>query len=222
MIVLVILGYILAALFILLTLILVMPIEFIVDGQKYEKAFIKAGFLWFMGAVGFQFIKVQSEEAIMCIRILGFKKTINISKIDKNRSKVKKKPKEKPKEKNYSRNYLESDFLKCALKSSIKVLNHMKPKKFVVEGRIGFEDPYITGIVCAISNVLCKELKKANIKVYTVFDEEIFEGKCLIQGRMVLAYMAYVALRLYLSRPVRINKSSGASSPSAFASFIPK
>ncbi len=205
MIILEVLGYILMALLVLLVLILIMPIGFKVYGQKYEKIFFKASFKWFMGAVGFCFIKDCSQEAVMYIRILCFKKKIDISKFNKKDEKQEDK-KEKVKEKDKTRNYLDSSFLSCAFECLKKVLNHIKPKIFVIEGRVGFEDPYVTGILCTILNVFNCELKKANIKVITVFDDKIFEGKCLIQGRVVVAYLAYIALKLYLSRPVRINK----------------
>lgn len=202
MIILEILGFILVALLILLVLILIVPIEFRLYGQKQEETFFKASVILFKGAVVFQFLKTFSEQARMQVSIFGFKKKIEMSKVSK---KEKENKKEKPK-KDSSRNYLEPSFLKCALKCLTKVLNHIKPKKFVIEGRVGFEDPYVTGIVCAVLNVLYQELKKANINVRTVFDDEIFEGKCLIQGRVVLAYIAFIALRLYLSRPVRIKQ----------------
>ncbi len=201
MIVLVILGYILAALFILLTLILIVPFEFKVDAQKNEITFVKAKVLWLFGAFGFYFTKVYSQKAIMFIRIFCLKKRINISKANKKEKKVERKSKEKEN----SVNYMEPEFLKCALNCIKKVLNHVKPKEFAIECRLGFEDPYITGIACAVLNVFHQELKMANINVNTVFDEEVFEGKGLIQGRVVLAYMACIALRLYLSRPDKIN-----------------
>lgn len=202
MIILEILGYILVALLVLLVLILVLPLEFRLYGQKQEETFFKASVILFKGVVVFQFLKAFSEQARMCVSIFCFKKNIKTHKVSKKKNK-----KEKLK-KDGSRNYLEPNFLKCALKCLTKVLNHIKPKKFEIEGRVGFEDPYVTGIVCAVLNVLYQELKKANIKVRTVFDEEIFEGKCLIQGRVVLAYIAFIALRLYLSRPVRIKQKS--------------
>ncbi|WP_010243536.1 DUF2953 domain-containing protein [Acetivibrio cellulolyticus] len=209
MIILEILGYMLIALFVLLALILILPIEFKVYGQKYEKIFFKASLIWFMGALGFHFMKEYSQEAAIYVRIFGFKKKIDGSKFAKKDNKKEKKDekkKEKKKEKGKSRNYLESNFIRCALECLKKVLNHIKPKKFVIEGKVGFEDPYVTGLLCTVLNLLYAELKKANINVRTVFDDEIYEGKCLIQGRVVLAYLAYIALRLYFSRPVSINK----------------
>ncbi len=202
MIVLAILGYILAALFIILTLILIVPFEFKVDAQKNEITFIKAKVLWFFGAFGFHFTKVYSQKFIMYIRVFCFKKRINISKANKKEIKVERKPKEKD---NYI-NYMEPEFLKCALNCMKKALKHIKPKRLEIEGRLGFEDPYITGIACAVLNVFHQEFKMTNINVNTVFDEEVFEGKGLIKGRVVLVYMAYIALRLYLSRPDKINQ----------------
>lgn len=202
MIVLVILGYILAALLILLTLILIVPFEFKVDAQKKETIFINTRVSWFLGLFGFHYTKVYSQQPIMYICIFGLKKRINMNKTNKKEKKAEKESKEKES----SRNYLELEFIKCVLVSIKKGLNHIKPRKFVIEGSIGFEDPYVTGIACAVINVFRQELKKANIKINTVFEDEILEGKGSIQGRVVLAYMAYIALRLYLSRPDKINQ----------------
>ncbi len=201
MIIIRILGYTLIALLVLLVIVLIVPIGFKVYGQKYEKIFFKASLKWFVGAVGFGFIKDYSKESVMYIRILGFKKIIDGSKFNK-KDKKKEDKKEKVKEKDKTRNYLDSRFLSCAFECLKKVLNHIKPKIFLVKGKVGFEDPYVTGVLCTILNVFNSELNKANIKVRTVFDDEIIEGKCLIQGRVVLAYLAYLALKLYLSRPV--------------------
>lgn len=203
--VLVIFGYVIMVLLFLLALIMFVPIKFKIHGQKYEKTFLKARVIWFKGLIGFHFIMIAPQKMQMYARFFGFKKKIEADKFK--RDKERPKDKEKDKGEKASRNYFEPDFLKCAFLSLKKVLWHIKPRKFIVEGRVGFEDPYVTGLMCAVLNILYAELKKANINIKTVFDDEVLEGRCLIQGRVVLAYVAYIALKLYFSRPVRIKQN---------------
>ncbi|HPD00160.1 MAG TPA: DUF2953 domain-containing protein [Acetivibrio sp.] len=200
-------GYVIMALILLLVLIMVVPVEFKIHGEKFEKTFLRARVIWFKGLLGFHFRLADTEKMQMYVSVFGLKKKIDAHLFNKFKGdKEKPERKEKDKRKKYSRNYIESDFLRCALISIKKVLRHIKPRKFTIEGRVGFEDPYVTGLVCAVLNMFYYELKKANINVNTVFDDEVLEGRCLIQGRVVLAYMAYIALRLYFSRPVRIKQ----------------
>ncbi|AEV68364.1 MAG TPA: DUF2953 domain-containing protein [Acetivibrio clariflavus] len=202
MTILIILGYILAALIVWIILILIIPFEFMVNAQKKERTFISAKVIWLWGLFGFYYTLIYSQQPIMHVQIFWYKKRIGKNKANKGH----KKRKQKDKEKDGSINYFDTEFLECTLVCIKKILKHLKPKKFEIEGTLGFEDPYITGIVCAMLNVLLAELKTKNIKINMVFDEEIYEGKGTIQGRGVLAYIAYLALRLYLSRPDKINQ----------------
>lgn len=202
MIILSILGYILAALIILITLVLIVPFEFYLNAQKKEAASITAKLSLIYGLFSLHFTKRYSQQPKICIRIFGLRKII---RMDKN-NKSKKRRKQKPKEQDDFRNYLDADYLKSVLSSIKKVLSHIKVKKFGIEGRLGLDDPYITGIVCALLNVLSTEPKFKNFKINMVFDDEVIEGKGIIQGRGVLAYIIYIALKLYLSRPDKINQ----------------
>ncbi|HOQ38069.1 MAG TPA: DUF2953 domain-containing protein [Acetivibrio sp.] len=203
-----ILGYVIIALIFLLTLIMIVPIEFKIHGEKYEKVFLKARVILFKGLIGGHFKLAGNEKMQIYATVFGFKKRIEVDKFKKLKSdKEKPKRKEKKREKIDFQKYLEPDFIECALISLKKVLRHIKPRKFIIEGRVGFEDPYVTGLMCAVLNVFYEVLKKANISIKTVFDDEVLEGRCLIQGRVIPAYIAYIALRLYFSGPVRIKQN---------------
>ncbi|TYQ16425.1 UNVERIFIED_CONTAM: Protein of unknown function (DUF2953) [Acetivibrio alkalicellulosi] len=199
MTVLIILGYVLLALLLFLILLLVIPTKYSFKGQKYERSFIRAKVSVLFGMLGFSYYNDFEKKNLIRILILGL--PINIPK---GKEKDKKKKDKNIKDKDNSRDYLNVAFIKSALKSVKRIILHIKPKRFEIEGRIGFEDPFYTGVMCAFQNILVSQLKDAKINVTAEFEDEIYEGKGLIQGRVVLLYVAYIALKLYRSRPVKI------------------
>lgn len=192
-----IIGITISALILTAALLLLIPYEYFFEGRKYEELLIRMKISWFKGAVGFNYIKEQDNKAKMFVNLFNIK--IKLSKNKKDSKEEKKDKKE-----DGHRNYLDSRFLKCAMTSLKKVLLHIKPKRFIFRARLGFEDPAITGMACALTDIFYTTLKGANIRFEPVFDDEIYEGECIIQGRVVLIVIAYIAFKLYLSRPVKI------------------
>lgn len=195
--VLIILGYVLLILVGFLLLLLIVPTKYSFTGEKYDDAFIKAKVSILLGLIGFYYYNDFEKKNVTKVTILGF--SINISSKNK---KYKSEPK-KDKNKNF-KDYLNKSFIKSSLISLGMVMLHIKPKKLEIVGKIGLEDPYYTGLICAFKNIFYPRLKNAKINIDTVFEDEVLEGRCLIQGRVILLYIAYIGLRLYCSRPVKI------------------
>ncbi|MFZ5986815.1 MAG: DUF2953 domain-containing protein [Bacillota bacterium] len=201
MIVLIAIGYLILILLVLLLMVLFIPFNYLFEARKYDDALIRFRVSWLKGLAGFFYIKALNRKACMYISLFGLKIGIN-AKGKAREEKVE----EKEHKENNLQDFLDLDFLKCLIDSLKKILKHIKPKKFILKGRIGFEDPYYTGTVCALTNIFYTQLQDASIKIETVFDDEVIEGECLVQGRIALVVIAYIALRLYLSRPVRIKQ----------------
>ena len=87
-----ILGYVIIALIFLLTLIMIVPIEFKIHGEKYEKVFLKARVILFKGLIGGHFKLAGNEKMQIYATVFGFKKRIEVDKFKKLKS-----DKEKPK-----------------------------------------------------------------------------------------------------------------------------
>lgn len=195
--VLIILGYVFLALLTFLSLLFILPVKYSFAGEKYDSAFIKAKVSILLGLIGFYYYNDFEKKNITKVTILGLP-----IKISSKKKKYKREAK-KDMNKNFN-NYLNKSFIKSSLKSLGKAVLHIKPKKIEIAGKIGFEDPYYTGLICAFKNIFYPRLKNAKISIDTVFEDEVFEGRCLIQGRVILLYIAYIGLRLYCSRPVKI------------------
>lgn len=192
-----ILGYVLLVLLLLLLLLLIIPIKYSFTGEKYDNIFIKAKVSILLGLIGIYYYNDFKKRGIAKITILGL--PINMpSKKKKGKNKYKKD------RNNDFGDYLNESFIKSLLRSIKKIIFHIKPKKFEIVGKIAFEDPYYTGLACAFKDVFYSKLKNAKISIDIVFEDEIIEGSCLIQGRAILLYVAYIMLRLYRSRPVKI------------------
>jgi hypothetical protein len=67
-----------------------------------------------------------------------------------------------------------------------------------VEGRYGFEDPYYTGLACAVINCTAPHGDKYNINLTPVFDDEIIEGNYIIEGRIVPAVLLWIFVKVFV------------------------
>ena len=79
---------------------------------------------------------------------------------------------------------------------STMILKHIKPRRFELKGRYGFNDPYHTGILCALVNSIIPNGKKNNVDLIPVFDEEIIEGNFILEGYIVPGYLFYLFIKI--------------------------
>jgi len=83
-----------------------------------------------------------------------------------------------------------------------KLIKHIKPKVFRVSGRLGFEDPYDTGMTAAVLSTFGMAINRY-VDIRPVFTEEVVEGSFAIRGRVVLAFLLFISMKLLLSRSGR-------------------
>lgn len=190
MIILTILGFLLLLILTIILALLFIPFDYHVHGEKYETAFLQLMVSWLFGGIGIYY-SISTDGAEGYIRILGMKIAISPGKHHK----------EKEKKKHVS--YLRKDFIERLLKAIGEMLNHIKPRRFEVNGCFGFEDPYNTSILWLCILALPLHHKNFNINITPAFYDEILEGRFIIEGRMVLAVLLWIAAKLRLSRPVK-------------------
>jgi hypothetical protein len=77
------------------------------------------------------------------------------------------------------------------------------PEVFEAEGTYGFDDPYYTGITCALINTLMPYIEGFRVNLTPVFDEAVLKGRFKIQGKVVMAVILWIAIKFILSQPVR-------------------
>lgn len=84
-------------------------------------------------------------------------------------------------------------FLVEQLKALIKVI---KPKKYRINARIGFEDPATMGKVLAYVSILYG-MSGADLSLEPVFGENVKEGSIFLKGNIRIFTVLVIALRVY-------------------------
>lgn len=84
-------------------------------------------------------------------------------------------------------------FLVEQLKALIKVI---KPKKYRINARIGFEDPATMGKVLAYVSILYG-MSGVDLSLEPVFGENVKEGSILLKGNIRIFTVLVIALRVY-------------------------
>lgn len=148
-----------------------------------------------MGFIIIKFIYNKKNPDLQ-IKLLG------LQIVNKTITKGKKKANKKEKD-NRKHEFQGLDFIKkfwTYLKDIIKVI---KPKIFDVEGFYGFDDPSVTGAVCAVSGMLKPLIPFCRVNLTPVFDEESCNVKALIDGGFSMIKAIYMSLRFIFRKDIR-------------------
>ncbi len=198
MIILAILAYIIIFIIALIAIILVIPIEYSCDGYKYEKTFVEAKVKWLFGAVKFVFSYESGKGTFNRISFFG----ISPNQTKKDYVKKEKKRKEKKKSGKIGISLMKEVF-KEGLHVFKKIFDKIKPRKFILTARVGFDDPYNTGVMRAILSIFNNSFQRYDVKIDTIFDDEVLEGRFLIKGRIIIAELIPTVVKFMFSRPVK-------------------
>ncbi len=202
MIILYILKFLGLFLLILLAALLFIPFGYMFAGRKYESAAVRSSISWLFGLVRITYKKSIGSKGHLILQLLGLNFKLNPKKGKQDKQELEEE-KQNKKQSAGSMRFLNKDFINSIFKAFIDLFNHIKPKRFYLEGRFGFEDPYYTAMGSALLKILRLHLKDIQINARAVFDEEVLEGRLLISGRMVLIRVFYIALKLYSKKHVR-------------------
>lgn len=204
MIILFVLKVIFILILVFVLLVLFIPFKYSVIARKHEDIFIKASGSWLFGLLGFVFSKRYGSKKKLYVRLLHIRFGVNKDKkdklalkIDSDNTRRDKKPR-----KNNGR-FLDKNFLKTMMKAVKELFYHIKPKRFKLEGRYGFEDPFYTGVALASFNIMRPLFMKYDVNVNAVFEEEILEGNFLIKGRLIMIVVVFIGLKTIFNKNVR-------------------
>lgn len=200
MIILTILVYMIITIVALIAIILVIPFQYSCSGFKYEKTFLKAKVKWLFGGVKFVFSYDSQTGTLKEFRLFGIKLSPKEHKKNLIQRENKKKKKKTSGKIGIS---LMKELFKEGLSAFKKVFNRIKPKKFMLNAKVGFDDPYNTGVLRAVLSIFQKEIQRYDVKIDTIFDDEVIEGRFLIQGRIIIAELIPIAIKFMFSRPVK-------------------
>ena len=193
MLILEILLGLLCIILLLFLVILFIPFGYRIKAVCLDEKSIRFSAFWFFGLFGFSGNYVLNRGFESMVNVLGLK--IEVGK--KAREKKDKKTKKKKIRMSFS-----AEAIKYVLTSIKKILLHFLPDRIEGYGRLGFYDPYYTGIICSIIETL-RNFRFHNLNLKYVFDDEIYEGEIYAEGRIVLAYIVFIAARLYLNKSTR-------------------
>lgn len=199
-------------LLILLLAILLIPFSYKLRAiSKEEKKSVWADVHWLFGLLG---VKGTYEYGLGfegVIRILGIPikvKEENLAKWGKGKGKEKKKEKkakdkkEKEKKKSNRTKVFTIEALQYLLGRVSDVLHHVLPRRIEGYGILGFDDPYNTGLVSAVIESL-RGIGVHHMNIQYAFDREVYEGEIYMEGRIVIIYFVYIAIRLLLHKSSR-------------------
>jgi hypothetical protein len=90
------------------------------------------------------------------------------------------------------------------LNSTIKIVKYILPDRFIINGRLGFEDPYYTGLFTAGYYSMYSIINRYDIDIQTVFDKEVYEGEGGLEGSISIAFILLLLLRIIYCIPDKI------------------
>ncbi len=114
----------------------------------------------------------------------------------------KKKPGKKRK-KVHPAQVLNDEMLKSVNVLLSDLLQFFKPKRFVLRGRLGFIDPYRTGMLCCFLCNFDDLMQRSGIDIDAIFDREVFEANLEIEGKLTAAALLWIFIKFALSKQVR-------------------
>ena len=79
----------------------------------------------------------------------------------------------------------------------------IKPSSVKMQGIYTFEDPSITGILCAFIPLIAETIPLTNINLYPSFNDEVTHITANISGQITLSIIALKTLKLLLVKEVR-------------------
>ncbi len=87
-------------------------------------------------------------------------------------------------------------------KQLCRLLKAILPGKWEINASLGFEDPSLTGYVCAVSGAMYMWFRK-HIHIVGDFDEEKIDAKAYFKGRIYIVVLVYVFLRVWFNKKIR-------------------
>ncbi|ABR49079.1 hypothetical protein Amet_2929 [Alkaliphilus metalliredigens QYMF] len=215
MILLAILRYLLLFLLAILLLILIIPVDYHLMASKDLVVTFKGHIGWFWHLVKVDFTIINNSPKAIRIKLLGLPISIHTSgeerktykkKQESKKPKKKKTTKKKVKYKNkfpLAWEHVTRELLDVIFLAIKRVLHHLKPKKFRLEGVYGFDDPYYTGIILAITSSLQPLFNDSPLEITPSFGETKLEGELEVHGRIIVILFLWIVLQLTLSKPIR-------------------
>lgn len=200
-----IIGIILALAILLCLFILLVPIHYKVSGG-YSNAFR----LNFNIRISPLFIAVGNWESTpeipvqARIVIFGLPFSLHPEKWGKKEKKIKEK-KKKGRKNLFSEAFriLDRDFFKSGTALIRDLLKLLHPARVVIKGKLGFDEPHITGWLAALTGILEECCSAVWLDIEPVWQEEHYEFNILVEGRLATGAILFRVARFLLAHKAK-------------------
>jgi|GEM_PF-4931158 len=182
---------------VLLMLLLFVPFCYGIKLSNDEKGFFyRAHICWIFGL----FQLAYNRENLLYVRLFGILIKLKPKKYKKVKIKNKNENYEKSGKKHKGRK-LTKKGVKYFVECFTKLVKKYRPKKLVLIGEIGFEDPSITGFIQGLASTFELPVDIEDLKL--IYDKEIYNWKLHTSGKITGYYLFFIFLKLILYKPTR-------------------
>ncbi len=182
---------------ILLMLLLFVPFCYGIKLSNDEKGFFyRANICWMFGL----FKLAYNRENLFYMRLFGILIKTKPNKHKKIKIKNKNEKNDKARKKCKGRK-LTKKGVKYLVECFTKLVKKYRPKKLVLSGELGFEDPSITGFIQGLASAFELPVDIEDLKL--IYDEDIFNWKLHTSGKITGYYLFFIFLKLILYKPTR-------------------
>ncbi|QRN84645.1 hypothetical protein JR334_06520 [Clostridia bacterium] len=202
-----IIQVVLWALLLVLLAVLFIPFRYKIRGVSKEEKSVSVDIHWLFGLLALRGIYRHGSGFEGLIRILGIPFKVDEESLtkfgsDKRKDKKGKDTKEKNKKRKDRGTVFSVEALEYLFSSIRKVLGHVLPRSVEGYGIVGFDDPYYTGLMSAVIETM-RGMGFHHMNIQYAFDREVYEGEIYMEGKLVIIYMVYIAIRLLLHKSSR-------------------
>ena len=192
-------------LLIVLFIILIMPIKYIYDMKINTKFEIYLCVKYFFGAIKYEY--PNNKLKILGISIIeNIKANTRPNKKKSLKTKTKKSKINKPKHTKkvnkkidlYSYNNIYF-FIITGLKFIADIKKKLWPKKIIIKGEIGFDDPAHTGYLCAFDNLIRQFI---NLELKYNFNKKITQLDIFLSGKICLLNLIFILINRMIDKSV--------------------
>lgn len=184
--------------FFILFIILIIPVKYILDIKIYNGVKIYFCLSYFFGLIKFEY----KDRGKNKLKLSGFNLIKNTGAKNENESDFKNNISEKisklNKKKSSDQNNFNYDDIKSLLSPTLEfikdIIKKVHPKKIIINGQIGFDNPAYTGYFSVVENFICPLVNiKPNIKYD--FQHKIFNLHFLFGGQTLTLLFIFIVIK---------------------------
>lgn len=182
-----IIGILLALLLLVVLFVLLIPFRYKVQAGYEQNCWFD---FWIRCSPAFTLTGSWGERQNMPLKVkfilLGMPLSIDPEKTDKKEKVKVKKEKKKRKIKGLKSALaiIDKDLRMSGMTLIKDLLQILKPDLFCINGKIGFDEPHLTGWLAAVTNTLKQSCKGIFVDLEPVWGDEHYEFEALIKGRL--------------------------------------